>query len=139
MDRLSYITGVIGRPYRIGARGPDAFDCYGLVRFVLGELQGLGLPDDLGRPIVTTRDQAEAMLSHPERENWMEIPAHEAQDLDLILMGNVLGRDFHLGLFMQAGSNVGVLHVDQTRGVVFDDMPSLKASGFNYLRAFRRG
>ena len=35
----------IGLPYREGARGPDAFDCYGIVAAVLQAARGVSLPD----------------------------------------------------------------------------------------------
>lgn len=35
----------IGKPFRAGAHGPDAFDCWGLVHTAARELYGLALPD----------------------------------------------------------------------------------------------
>jgi cell wall-associated NlpC family hydrolase len=35
----------VGLPYREGARGPDAYDCYGLVAAVFRGLRGVDLPD----------------------------------------------------------------------------------------------
>lgn len=34
-----------GKPFRVGAHGPDAFDCWGLVHAAARELYGLTLPD----------------------------------------------------------------------------------------------
>jgi hypothetical protein len=31
-----------------------------------------------------------------------------------------------------------VIHIDKAAGVVVDDIPALKASGYNFLRYFRR-
>jgi hypothetical protein len=53
-------------------------------------------------------------------------------------MGNVLKRDFHLGTFVVPVTAGVVLHVDQGRGVVADDLPALRAIGFAYTRLFRR-
>lgn len=36
---------LIGRPWRLGGRGPDAFDCWGLV-LVLAERSGRAVPPD---------------------------------------------------------------------------------------------
>lgn len=38
------ISHLIGLPYRDDSRGPDAFDCYGLVRY-LHEQVGIEIPD----------------------------------------------------------------------------------------------
>lgn len=136
-DRAAFLEDLIGRPYRIGATGPDTFDCYGLARHVQAALYAVPMPS-LPFVAATTRAQAEAMLTHEERRNWREIPEHEARDGDLVLMGNVAKRDFHLGTFVIPGTAGVVLHVDQHAGVVADDIPALRSVGFNYLRIFRR-
>jgi len=137
-DRLAFFESLIGKPYKIGARGEDGcFDCYGLARHIQLELAGIDMPDvAFAEP--TTRAQAEAMLSHPERQAWDEIPEGEARELDLVLMGNVAKRDFHLGTFIKPGTVGAVMHIDKVAGVVVDDIPALKASGYNFLRYFRR-
>jgi hypothetical protein len=134
-DRNAFLSSLIGRPYELGARGEDSFDCYGLARYLQHELAGIEMMEV---PFVeaSTRAQAEAMLSHPERKLWEEV--EHPRDLDLVLMGNVAKRDFHLGTFIVATTAGGVLHIDRANGVVFDDIPSLKASGFNYLKIYRR-
>lgn len=137
MDRIAFLQSLIGRPYRIGATGPDAFDCYGLSRHVQHALYGYELPV-LPFVAATTRQQAEAMLNHPERGNWQEVDEHDARDGDIVLMGNVAKRDFHLGTFIVPATSGVVLHINEQAGVVVDDLPSLRAIGFHYLRIFRR-
>ena len=137
MDRLTFLESLIGKPYKIGARGPQEFDCYGLARHIQLELAGIDMPEvAFAEP--TTRAQAEAMLSHKEREAWEEVPESEAKEFDLVLMGNVAKRDFHLGTYIFPSTAPAVIHIDRKAGVVVDDLPALRASGFNYLRIFRR-
>ena len=136
-DRLAILEDLIGKPYRIGATGPDEFDCYGLARHLQRTLYAVDMPV-LPFVAATTRAQAEAMLNHEERRNWVEIQDHEARDGDLVLMGNVVKRDFHLGTFVIPVTAGMVVHVDRDRGVVADDLPTLRAIGFNYTRVFRR-
>lgn len=38
-------THLIGKPYELGGRGPDTFDCYGLVMQIFKEKHGIILPD----------------------------------------------------------------------------------------------
>jgi len=136
MDRLAFYESLIGKPYRIGANGEDgSFDCYGLAQYIQRELAGVQLPDVDARP-ATTRQQAEALLDHPERNNWVQI--EEPEDLCLVLMGNVAKRDFHLGTYVVPSTVGGVLHISKEAGVVFDDMPALKASGWNYMKFYKR-
>jgi cell wall-associated NlpC family hydrolase len=136
-DRLAFLESLIGNPYKIGARGPEAFDCYSLARHIQTQLAGVSMPDvEFAEP--TTRAQAEAMLSHPERQAWEEVPEGEAKDLDLVLMGNVAKRDFHLGTYITLTTAGAIIHIDRSAGVVVDDIPALRASGYNHLRFWRR-
>ena len=57
MDRLAFYESLIGKPYKIGARGPDEFDCYGLARHIQISRVGIDMPDvQFAEP--TTRAQA---------------------------------------------------------------------------------
>ena len=38
------LADIVGKPYKIGGRGPNAFDCWGLVRYVYKELLNIELP-----------------------------------------------------------------------------------------------
>ena len=41
-----HLDDLIGKPFKLGGRGPDAFDCWGLVREVMQRMRpGLALPD----------------------------------------------------------------------------------------------
>jgi cell wall-associated NlpC family hydrolase len=43
---MTPINDLIGKPFVMGARGPDAYDCWGLVREVMQRMRpGLALPD----------------------------------------------------------------------------------------------
>jgi len=134
-DRIARLRALIGRPYVVGADGPDAFDCYGLARYVLGEIYGVELPT-IAREAAEPRATARAILGHPERVMWERVAP--PQDGDLVLMGNVDGRDFHLGVFVADGARRLVLHTDAPTGVVADDWPTLLAKGFHNVRYFRR-
>jgi cell wall-associated NlpC family hydrolase len=41
---MTDIAHLIGKPYVNGGRGPDAYDCYGLIRLMLAE-DGIDIPD----------------------------------------------------------------------------------------------
>jgi cell wall-associated NlpC family hydrolase len=43
----AYAAGHLGKPYVFGAEGPDAFDCSGLVTYVLHKECGLTLPSNV--------------------------------------------------------------------------------------------
>ena len=39
------VDELLGKPFRLGARGPDAFDCFGLVGWLYREVYGIEIPD----------------------------------------------------------------------------------------------
>jgi cell wall-associated NlpC family hydrolase len=51
---------LIGKPWRLGARGPDAYDCWGLV-LVLADRFGCKVPPDWCSRDMTRRQQRELM------------------------------------------------------------------------------
>lgn len=44
--KSEFYADLIGKPFAWGGRGPDVFDCYGIVRFVL-QRTGVHIPDYL--------------------------------------------------------------------------------------------
>ena len=76
----------LGKPYRWGATGPDAFDCSGLVRTVYREL-GVELPR-------VSRDQARAGVA---------VSAAEARPGDLVFFGSPVD---HVGIYAGDGTMI---------------------------------
>jgi cell wall-associated NlpC family hydrolase len=134
-DRVARLAALIGRPYAVGADGPDSFDCYGLARHVLRECYGEDLPA-ITRASAEPRAVARAILGHPERSRWERVS--QPFDGALVLMGNIQGRDFHLGVAVADGRQMLVLHTDEGPGVMADDLLTLPARGFHNITFFRR-
>lgn len=42
---MTYYSDLIGIPYKIGGRGPDCYDCYGLVKEIYRKHRNIILPD----------------------------------------------------------------------------------------------
>lgn len=89
-----------GKPYRSGAKGPDAFDCSGLVHYVFKQNR-VPLP-------VTAEAQGRA---------GYEINRDNIQPGDLVLFR--IGSDWHVGIMV--GRNEFV-HASKSRGVVVDNV-----------------
>lgn len=85
----------VGKPFRAGAHGPDAFDCWGLVHTAARELYGLALPDAVYAN-VTPQAVAQAaceLLYYPE---WQECPRPAAGRV--LALGGYDGRVRHVAL-----------------------------------------
>ena len=113
-DRRAILRGLIGKPYRIGAEGPDAFDCYGLARHILREIYAVHLPESSQSPII--------------RKAWRRVPG--LIDGAVVLMGQ---KDTHIGVCVANG----VIHALAGIGVVFDDVHSLHFRGLGHLRIYQ--
>jgi cell wall-associated NlpC family hydrolase len=96
---------LVGRPYALGARGPAAYDCWGLVLEARRQL-GLPLPPDFAS---ATLDPVaiDALFHHARPSNWRRV--------ELTMGGVMLAPDGgHAGVHL-AGR---VLHANRRAGVV---------------------
>ena len=67
------VTDLIGKPFAYGGRGPDAYDCYGLVMEVMRRY-GVELPD-YGLPGPEHTPAAIDAAATTARPDWVEIPS----------------------------------------------------------------
>ncbi|WP_164681912.1 C40 family peptidase [Fuscovulum blasticum] len=104
----------VGLPFVDGGRGPDAYDCWGLVRQVYADLLGIDLPSygeisamDLIRIARTMRAGAD--------DGW-RVPAIP-DELDVVLMRGTGGRSsvVHVGVMV---SQTRLLHIEAGSGAV---------------------
>jgi cell wall-associated NlpC family hydrolase len=90
-----------GKPYKSGERGPDSFDCSGLVYYVFKQYRPLPPP-------------AEA-----QGRAGREIPRDSTQPGDLVLFR--IDGDFHVGIVVRGAEFV---HASKSRGVAIDNVDS---------------
>jgi cell wall-associated NlpC family hydrolase len=111
----------IGRPWADGARGPDSFDCWGLLRWVQLCHFGLTLPDLPSLPD-ERRDLYRAQM---DSAAWrvIEQPVHGC---GVLLRG---GDRPHVGVYLDLDGG-GVLHSQEGVGVIFTDRTKLRRVGY---------
>lgn len=105
----------IGLPYRECGRGPDAYDCYGIVAAVFRAMRGIELPDwyqDTPGQQGASRAIAAALAGEVEggRSVKVETPA----DWDIAIVGSRM-RPHHVGV-VHGG---GVLHACKEYGSIW--------------------
>lgn len=74
---MMWVSDFVGKPFEDGARGPDAYDCWGLVRAVYAEMLGIDLPaygEIAARDLVAV---ARTMGTHESSDPWRlaDLPA----------------------------------------------------------------
>jgi cell wall-associated NlpC family hydrolase len=133
-DRTEFLRAQIGKRWRANGRGPDAFDCWHLARYVERELFARALPSVDVPSDPGWAWMLETIASHPEHANWVRRPTENglilATDGALVLMARSQ-LAAHIGVWLQPEQ--GVVHCDQTSGVMFEDASTLRASGWRKL------
>jgi cell wall-associated NlpC family hydrolase len=128
----------IGKPWRSGATGPDAYNCWGLVREVFLRRHGLPLPMvDVG-----TEANFQRLRGAVTAGGWARTEAAPAVD-DVIVMRSAAGR--HVGVLVEADSLLRVLHANghqtlkgPTGTVMAQSLPELASGGYSEFEFWRR-
>jgi cell wall-associated NlpC family hydrolase len=121
-----------GRPFEEKGRGPDAYDCWGLVVDFYRRELGIDLPQLL-EGYETTRDlHAIAALAAREKSRWSPIDEAAALAGDVVEF-RILGEEAHVGLVVARGM---FLHALRGQGVVLERWRSVHWSA-RFLGVFR--
>lgn len=115
------INRYVGMRWVEGARGPDAFDCWGLLAWIQREYYGVSLPDRAVDPEVMRdlyRDQVAS-------GRWRISPI-PADGCGVLLRG---GDRPHVGVYL-SNDGGGVLHAAEGVGVVFTLKRYLGEAGY---------
>lgn len=129
MTGAEFIACNLGKPWQAGADGPDAYDCWGLVRAYYRHVLGVVLPIvdvDALSPLDIRREFA----AEAHRHGWHPCaPGDHAA----VLMGKN-ARPSHVGVWWQGS----VLHCVEGAGVVYQRPLALRLAGWHVLGAYRR-
>jgi len=131
-----WALALIGKPYENGGEGPDAFNCWGLVRWVFGNVYGIPMPYiNVGE--AETRTSREAAIRAVERETgWRACIDTRPQDRDILLMYGPHGR--HVGLALKVNGGLHVLHSLEDVGVTLTPFGELWFMCFRDITIWRK-
>ena len=113
----------VGLPYAEGARGPDAYDCYGLVAAVFRVLRGVELPDWY-QPTPGQQGASRAISEALEgevaggRSVKIDFPREFPSDFDIAIVGSAT-RPHHVGVCVAGG----ILHASKAFGSAWHSLP----------------
>lgn len=111
------INDLIGKPFVDHGRGPDGYDCWGLVREVYRRY-GIDLPDYSISAAACERVQGE-IEEAKKSEQWVELEKPEVPCVMVIKSHPVFHN--HLGVYVGKGR---FLHVSTTKSVVVERISS---------------
>ena len=120
------MTPYIGKPFADGGRGPDAYDCWGLVVMVYRDVFGVRIPLDYDISAYATLAVTRAFQSQMENPEWFRL----AYPLAPAVVAMAIHPD-HPELVNHAGVYVGigvVLHTTKPTGAILQrvDDPRIK-------------
>lgn len=122
----------IGRPWVAGCQGPDEFDCWGFVRYVLLHEFGHDVPPVNINPN-NLRDVLHAFRTDLAFQAFIEVPT--PRNGDVVLMRQAKN-PVHAGLWLDIDGG-GVLHCVRDSGVVFQNVRSLNTCGWYLDSCYR--
>lgn len=114
--------------YRRGASGPDAYDCWGLVRAAVRERHGIELP------AVHVQGDAGAAARAAQAAGWRPA-APPLRDADVLFMRTAQGQR-HVGMLVQAQGLLRLLHCVEG-GPVWQPLQELPPLGYRLLHPWR--
>lgn len=100
----------LNKPYRDGAMGPDAYNCWGLVRAVRHEVFGLGLLPEFGGKIAPCRGSQRDYLS---LSAMLELCNPEPAAIAAAFKGGICA---HVGIVVQANGLLMILETNEKTG-----------------------
>lgn len=131
---MHWAAQYLGRPWRPGAEGPDAFDCWGLIRTIYRDRLGIEIPRaGVAQGIDELKKVLQEFNASPLYGLFDEVAA--PRDLDGALMVQAK-HPIHVGIYLEADGGK-IIHCSQRAGVVAQDLSSLAAHGFKVLRWYR--
>lgn len=131
MDWDAFERQVIGKPFAWNARGPDAYDCWGLVRAGLEQAGLLPFVEDWwipeGRRLTAPVEILTEQFGGPR---WALQERPEAGD---VVVMSTHQRIHHIGLLTPSG----VLQATQSLGVFRCPLGALRAQGYRRVECYR--
>ena len=141
-----WTTAYIGRPWELGAEGPDAFDCWGLAKTLQAERYGRELPSLRVMQANPSPEQTTALLGLMRRGGWSILPDwRQMMDGDLLRMQSPMGPHIGVAVRRHHAQPIAVLHC--VGALDLDGVPhgasematlaQLVAEGFGQFQAWR--
>lgn len=121
----AWVETYIGIPFEDRGRGPAAFDCWGLVREVLGHQFGQVVPSWDDGYVNTEDGAAVAGAVAAARGHWDEVTPDQARPGDVVLL-RARGRPSHVGVLVSRST---MLHTLPESGAVLERVDAPRWTG----------
>jgi cell wall-associated NlpC family hydrolase len=126
----------IGLKYRDAGRGPDVFDCWGLVVWIYGNEFRLELPSFPNvSMLLSAPEKISEVVKQTVNSDWIRIESPE--DGCAVALGQFgQGRVHHVGVYASADGGK-VLHSWKGNDSAADSLKALRMKGFRLIQFYR--
>ena len=131
-EAAHWASAWLGLVWRAGARGPDAYDCWGMFLAVQRANFGRDLPE-IPVDALNLRTVIQTFRDHPQRQHWSRVDSPQEGDAVLMRQSRY---PVHVGVWLAADGG-GVLHCVQGNGVVFQSTAALAQHGWQVEGCYR--
>ena len=134
MADYNWLNDYIGIPYECNGRGPDAFDCYGLVLDVYKKQLGVTLPDwTVDDSLAKTAMRIMSGAVGEEIDAGRAVKVSLPRDFDImVLIRHQMAH--HVGICVAGG----VLHTKKGgAGVLFEPLTNFESAGRGRIEVYR--
>lgn len=125
----------IGLPFELGARGPDKFDCWGLVVEVFKQEKGIQLPEFSDVAGAMQLSQHGDLIRSELALRWQEIDKPE--EFALALIGTNAEAFYHIGVWTVVNNACFLLHTRARANAVLETPNALRLRGLALRKQYR--
>ena len=127
-----WAAAYVGRPYRLGARGPDAYDCWGILVEVYESQFGIQLPllpgISAAAAIAISRE-----IDLASKEEWDQV----GTPFDGCAVALSQARAYHhVGMHVDVEGGK-ILHAMEGQGVMIENLRRMRLRGFRRIAYFK--
>lgn len=126
---MHWAQNYLNKPWEIGARGPDKFDCWGLIYWIYKQHFNVELPLYPGVNAVNLKQVAQVITSESEDCDWIRL--NVPQDNCVVAMSKNTKHLHHVGLYLDVDGGL-ILHALDAGNVIAQPLRDL--SRFHWQR-----
>ena len=129
-----WVMKYLGAPWKAGQSGPDAYDCWGLVRAVYSARYGIQLPI-IDVDATSAIDARRAMIRSENRTGWDPVDAPADGVVALMSHGKT---PHHVGIVVALPGGMRLLHAVEGAGVVLQSIQDVLSHGWKIQGYYAR-
>lgn len=132
---MHWISQYVGKKWVSGARGPETFDCWGLVFWVYKKHFGISLPEYPGVDPTDTSKVSHLLRNAAGSGQWARLE----KPVDGCAVAMSRNREFHhVGVFVEVDGGL-IVHAADGLNVVAQSVFAVKRAGFIRIEFFKHG